>query len=175
MIFLSAISCDLYSLSATLRSTSRTRQNQWKLRYRRSSISKRRSSESQILRYRSTKLRYPYMNFSFDIKVILDIGLRRYRSFLRYRYRSLLRYRSIFNIEVLRYRRLNTSISKFCEIRDFDIDVNGLRYRSPYRRHGRYRRHTRSLPNQISGFSPISCPIWSQYCKKYRNIRISGP
>jgi hypothetical protein len=35
--------------------------------------------------------------------------------------------------------------------------------------------HTRSLPNQISGFSPISSPIWSQYSKKYRDIRISEP
>jgi hypothetical protein len=34
--------------------------------------------------------------------------------------------------------------------------------------------HTRSLPNPISVFSPISGPIWSRYCKKYRNIRISG-
>jgi hypothetical protein len=35
--------------------------------------------------------------------------------------------------------------------------------------------HTRSLPNPISGFSPISGPIWSRYCKKYRDIRISEP
>ncbi len=34
--------------------------------------------------------------------------------------------------------------------------------------------HTRSLPNPISGFSPISALIWSRYCKKYRNIQISG-
>jgi hypothetical protein len=34
--------------------------------------------------------------------------------------------------------------------------------------------HTRSLPNPISDFSPISGLIWSRYCKKYRNIRISG-
>jgi hypothetical protein len=34
--------------------------------------------------------------------------------------------------------------------------------------------HTRSLPNPISGFSQISGPIWSRYCKKYRSIRISG-
>ena len=34
--------------------------------------------------------------------------------------------------------------------------------------------HTRSLPKPISGFSPISSPIWSRYCKKYRDIRISG-
>jgi hypothetical protein len=42
-----------------------------------------------------------------------------------------LRYRSIFNIKVLRYRSLNISISRFCEIRDFDIVVDGLRYPSP--------------------------------------------
>ena len=35
--------------------------------------------------------------------------------------------------------------------------------------------HTRFLPNPISGFSPISCPIWTRYCKKYRDIRISCP
>ncbi len=81
------------------------------------------TSISQTLRYRSTKLRYPYMNFSFDIEVIFDIGLLRYR--------SLLQYRSIFNIEVLRYRSPFTSISQFCEIRYFDIEVNGLLYRSP--------------------------------------------
>jgi hypothetical protein len=39
----------------------------------------RRSSILQTLRYRSTKLRHPYMNFSFDIEVIFDIiGLLRY-------------------------------------------------------------------------------------------------
>ncbi len=132
---------------------SRTRKNQWKhiedLRCRRSSISKyktsisvnefhlwyrsnlrcRITSISQKLRYRSTGLLYPYMNFSFDIEVIVDIGLLRCR--------NLLRYRSIFNIEVLWYRSLKTSISKFCEIRDFDIEVKNfdieVQYRALYR------------------------------------------
>ncbi len=31
------------------------------------------------------------------------------------------------------------------------------------------------MPNQISGFSPTSGPIWSRYCNKYRDIRISEP
>ncbi len=112
----SVLGCSLHSLSAILCSTSRTRKNQWKLRYWRSSISKK-------LRYRSTKLRYLYMNFSFNIKVIFDIRLLWYR--------NLLWYRSIFHFEVLQYRSLKTSIWKFYEIRDFNIEVSGLRYRSP--------------------------------------------
>ncbi len=88
-------------------------------------IEDRRSSTSQTLRYRSTKLRYQYMNFSFDIEVIFDIGLLQYR--------SLLVYRSIFNIEVLRYRSLNTSISKVCEIRDFNTFDIEVQYRALYR------------------------------------------
>ena len=31
------------------------------------------------------------------------------------------------------------------------------------------------MPKPISGFSQISGPIWSRYCKKYRDIRISEP
>ncbi len=63
------------------------------------------------------------MNFSFDIVVIFDIGLLRYR--------SLLRYQSIFQYRSASISKSETSISKFCEIRDFDIEVNRLRYQSP--------------------------------------------
>ena len=38
--------------------------------------------------------------------------------------------------------------------------------------------HTRSLPNPISGFSPISCPMWSRYCKtisEYTDIGSKKP
>jgi hypothetical protein len=89
------------------------------------------------------------MNFSFDIEVIFDIGLLRYR--------SLLLYRSIFNIEVLRYRSINSSISKFCEKRDlsksmdFDIEV---RYRALYRSQNKVLRY-RSLVSPIYGYTYI--------------------
>ncbi len=85
------------------------------------------ASISQKLRYRSTGLRYPYMNFSFNIEVILDIGLLQYR--------SLVRYQSIFNIKVLRHRSLKTSISRFYEIRDsdFHIEVKNFEIEVQYR------------------------------------------
>ncbi len=101
------------------------------------------------------------MNFSVDIEVIFDIGLLRYRRLLWYR--SLLRYRSIFNIEVLRYRSLNTSISKFCEIRDsisksmyFDIEVQ---YRALYRSQNKVLRY-RSLVSPIYGYTYIGVHAW---------------
>ncbi len=95
------------------------------LRYRRSSISQIFDiADTSISKYKTSISVY---EFNFDIEVIFesdfDIGLLRCQ--------SLLRYRSIFNIKVLRYRSLNISISRFCEIRDFDIVVDGLRYPSP--------------------------------------------
>ena len=55
-------------------------------------------------------------------------------------------------------------------------------YRARYQVFSRYRLRYRVnigtypfLSNPTSGFLPISGPIWSRYCKKYRDIRISEP